>query len=427
MINVSFTPDVTSVSFRRDYLNRKIHILSIIKHLFCGGTGSRLLAISKTLGEDLFDHTVIAINRPEWEVDERQRQYYVDAGIDVVDLGEDDSRVTRSSYLPHKAMAVVRVVRKVCRLIRESDVDIVDAHSEFACLIGFLAAKITGVKVVITLYHPPIRALWSFLGKFYAGMADAVITDSRARGQDIKQWKLGSRHNLFVIPNGIHPPSSIHTSLEMRKALGLPVDPKIKVIGTIGRFHRIKGQSFLLEAARAVLDEEPETAFLIVGYCFHKPDFFYKAELEKQASDLGIREHVRFISYPGPIGDIWQVIDIHVHPTLFDSLPIAITEGMSLCKPAVVTSVGGIPEMVEHDSTGLVVPPGNVEALSNSLLKLLRDPQAARRLGAAAQRRFQEQYTPHIRFRELEDVFVRLVNGQGRTKLANVNSFACPK
>jgi glycosyltransferase involved in cell wall biosynthesis len=75
----------------------------------------------------------------------------------------------------------------------------------------------------------------------------------------------------------------------------------------------------------------------------------------------------------------------------------------------VATSVGGIPEMVEHEKTGLIVPPGDPDALAQALLRLLREPEMAQRLGKAARNRYQKRYRPEVMTRKLESLFTDLV------------------
>jgi glycosyltransferase involved in cell wall biosynthesis len=107
---------------------------------------------------------------------------------------------------------------------------------------------------------------------------------------------------------------------------------------------------------------------------------------------------------------VWKAIDLHAHPSLFDSLPNAIIEGMSLGKPAVVTSVGGIPEMVEHEKTGLIVRPGDAQELSRQLLRLLRDKDSARSFGEAARLRYEERCRPEIMTKNIQNLFMEIVN-----------------
>src|SRR5207248_6652808 len=124
----------------------------------------------------------------------------------------------------------------------------------------------------------------------------------------------------------------------------------------------------------------------------------------------GVDGRVRICGYPGNSGDVWSVVDIHAHPTQLDSLPQAIMEAMSLGIPSVVTPVGGIPAMVDHDRTGLIVPARDPAALADALLRLLREPETASRLGRAAQDRYRQRYTTAIMTKALESIFAGLAN-----------------
>jgi glycosyltransferase involved in cell wall biosynthesis len=153
---------------------------------------------------------------------------------------------------------------------------------------------------------------------------------------------------------------------------------------------------------------------VLTGYAHEDPT--YVETLRQDARDLGIEDRVRIIHWPGSIGDIWELIDIHVHASFQDSLPIAITEGMAYAKPAVVTEVGGVREMVTHDLTGIVVPMKDPGALAGGILRLLREPETARRLGIAAQERYRLGYRPEVMTRALEDLFAELIaRGSGKS------------
>jgi glycosyltransferase involved in cell wall biosynthesis len=237
-------------------------------------------------------------------------------------------------------------------------------------------------------------------------LADVIITDSQSRRADIQQFVRRRDLKIKVIPNGIPPPLPMRSRDEMRQALAMPDSPATRVVGQISRLVSFKGQSLLLKAARTVLDEYPNAFFLVIGYA---PDPSYQKRLVKQAADLGISDRVRITGYVGPIGDVWQMIDLQAHASLLDSLPNAIIEGMSLGKTAVVTPVGGIPEAVEHGKTGLVVPPGDPKALSAALLRLLREPDTAEGMGKAAYKRYEERYRPEIMSTAIEECFQEVV------------------
>jgi glycosyltransferase involved in cell wall biosynthesis len=208
-----------------------------------------------------------------------------------------------------------------------------------------------------------------------------------------------------VIPNGIFPPAAERERAEVRRFFDLPDHPGVRVVGQISRLVPYKGHRVLLDAARHVLDREPNTAFLLCGHA-NPPQ--YVEELQQQARELGIADRVRIGGYPGPIGDVWRAVDIHVHASLLDSSPIAIHESMALGLPAVVTNVGGIPELVRDGETALVVPPAEDRSLAEALLRILGDPALGRSLGGLAKQRFCEHYQAPCMTRALEDLFSTL-------------------
>jgi glycosyltransferase involved in cell wall biosynthesis len=301
------------------------------------------------------------------------------------------------------------VVARLVRLLRERAIDVIDARLASAIPLAVLAGRLAGTPVIVgTQYHfrgwdrPARRALaelaWPRL--------DALICDSRVRLDEMRAF-LSRPPRGALIPNGISPPRSARTRREARRALGLPESDAVRVVGQVSRLLRFKGHHTLLDAARAVLARAPDTAFLMCGF---EREPGYAAELSRRAHALGIADRVRITGYAGPVGDVWHAIDVHAHASHFDSSPIAILEGMSLGKPAAVTAVGGIPELVEDGVTGLVVPPGDPDALAGALLRLLTGPGEAARLGAAARRRHALRYRPEGMTRAIEALFEELLD-----------------
>ena len=395
---------------------RRLRIASIIGDLPLGGSQNRLLSFARTIDKTRFEHLVITLYRAELS-HERQvgslRPMYAEAGIDVIDLGMKPRVRIRPSPRPHHVVAagatMSRLVHRLCGAIRERRIDLIDAQHDTATLFGVLAGTLTRRPTTITQYFPTYfdRPGMRLLGKAAYARADAFICDSTANSELINRWLPRPHRRSMVIPNGVPMPVATRTNLEMRGLLDIPVDRSVPVVGQVSRLIPYKGHLVLLRAARAVLAQRPDTYFIFTGYPNEDPT--YAETLRQEARDLGIADRVRIVSWPGSIGDIWEVIDVHVHASLHDSLPIAITEGMSLAKPAVVTDVGGVKEMVTHEETGLVVPMNDPEALAAGLVRLLREPATGRRLGAAAQRRYQLGYRPEIMSRALEDLFVDLL------------------
>ena len=395
---------------------RRLRIASLIGDLPFGGSQNRLLSFSRHIDKARFEHVVITLYRRE-ERHQQQvgslHQAFADAGVEVIDLGEQP----RVRILPSLAPAQVaragrtleRLVRRLCRTIRERRIELIDAQHATATLFGVLAGTLTRRPTTVTQYFPTYfdRRGMRLLGQAVYARADAFICDSKAHSDLINRWLFRPHRRTRVIPNGVPVPVATRNNAEMRRLLDIPPDRSVKVIGQVSRLIPYKGQRVLLKAARDVLAQEPETYFLLTGYPNEDPA--YVDSLREDARELGITDRLRIVSWPGSIGDIWEVIDLHVHASLHDSLPIAITEGMSLAKPAVVTNVGGVEELVTHEESGLVVPMNDPGALAGGIVRLLRDAVTCRRLGAEAQRRYQQTYRPEVMARSLEDLFVELI------------------
>ncbi len=397
-------------------MKRRIRVVSLINELLFGGDESRLLAFSRTVNAKEFDHRVICVKRPDPDFDARNgtmRGLYASAGVAVKDLGEGYPNLATRRAPPVKALnrglMLARSVARFCNYLREHRIDVIDAHLGSGSLVGTIAGALTRVPVAITTYQvEQWEPLWLWLRVHPAVLrgAGAVITDSHACAQAVRSFMRRPQAKVNVIPNGIEPPSSARSREEMRSALGLPADPRVRIIGQVATLLPTKGQRVLIEAARRVLAEESNVAFLLLGY--PRGGSSYGDDLRQQAARAGIADRVHIRGYPGNNGDVWKVIDIHAHPTELDSLPQAIMEAMSLGIPSVVTPTGGIPTMVDHDRTGLIVPARDPAALAGALLRLLREPETASRLGRAAQDSYRQKYTTAIMTGALESLFAGL-------------------
>ena len=394
----------------------RLRIASVIADLGFGGSENRLLSFAGTIDRNRFEHVVLTLYRREESTEQligSRRQAYSDAGVEVIDMGERPQRRILPSWRPSHVVSggatLRRLLRRMCGVIRQRRIDLIDAQHATAALMGLLAGTLTRRPVTVTEYYPYYfdRPGMRLVGNAVFLLADAFICDSKAQSDLINRWLLRPHPRSVVIPNGIPVPVVTRTKADMRELLAIPPDRSVRVVGQVSRLVPHKGQRVLLKAARKVLMEAPDTYFVITGYAGEDPP--YLETLKQDARDLQIEDRVRFVNWPGSIGDVWELLDIHVHASVEDSLPIAITEGMSFGKPAVVTNVGGVAEMVTHEETGLVVPMHDSNALGDGVLRLLREPDTARRLGAAALERYQRGYRPEVMTRALESLFVDVV------------------
>lgn len=395
---------------------RQIRLLSVIDGLGFAGDESRLLSMSCNLNRSRFTHSILTINRrnygPEDEYFDRLHQFRR-AGVLVEDLDEiePEEKSWTQKVLPaavYRKTGILRRARRLARFIKRRGVHVLDARLESAGLVACVAGRFSGTPSCVTMYGgftPGVGLTWPWGTRLAVKAATRVITDSEIRANQMRTFVPSRMSKVLVIPNGVPPAHSDRGVAEMRHILGLPEDLSIPVVGQIGRLIGYKGHEVFIAAARKVISELPRVAFLAVGYPRSEE---YRNHLRSLATQLQIADRMIITEYSGQIGDVWKVIDIHAHASLFDSLPISIAEGMSVGKPAVVSDAGGIPEIVSDEETGLVVRTGDPAALAEGILRLLRNPSFARQLGANARTRYEKTYRPEKMTRQLESAFAAL-------------------
>jgi glycosyltransferase involved in cell wall biosynthesis len=392
------------------------HVLSVIDDLHFGGDEYRIRVFGSYFDRTRFRHSVATMVKEDRVLGERygsMLDHYRKSGIRLLDLGLQATPLTNHSHtsVVKQLWLAKEKVQKLASLIREEQVDVLDVHLSPANPVGALAAIGTRTPFVVTLYQVnqmQSRKLW-LSGQFNLGAASQLITDSKAQAERVREW-LVRKPPVCVIPNGTAPPKPSITREEMLRFFKVPDGERLTVVGQISSLVPYKGQLVVIEAAKRVLDHYPNCIFLLVGY--ERGEKGYKELLHQRAAELGISDRVRIAGYPGAIGDVWNIIDIHVHGSHLDSLPNALLEAMSLGKPSVITAVGGIPEVIQNGENGLLVAPGNSEKLAQSLLMLLRDTQLREMIGKAAQSWYSQNFGPDQMARRLEIVFSNLAIGR---------------
>jgi len=168
---------------------------------------------------------------------------------------------------------------------------------------------------------------------------------------------------------------------ELRATLGLP--DTTPLIGTVANLFLRKGYEVMLRAMPAVLRACPDVHYVILG----KGDRRYEESLRELVRSLGIDKHVHFAGFQESVYPYLAALTLYVQPALMEGFGIAVLEAMAIGKPVVATMAGGLPEIVDHEKTGLLVPPGNPDGLAAAVLALLQDPARAAAMGQAGRSR----------------------------------------
>lgn len=207
--------------------------------------------------------------------------------------------------------------------------------------------------------------------------ATVVTALSRATADGLRQVAGVSRPILLAGPVVAQAPATVAVSGRADGRLG---------ITCIARLSPEKGLDVLLQAARPVLAERADAELLIAG------DGPLRAALARQAGALGLGDRVRFGGAfdHARLAEIMDLTDILVLPSLSEGLGYVILEAMAYGKPVVATDVGGVPELVAHGRTGLLVPPRDATGLAEALLALAGNAPRRREMGLAGREAFLE-------------------------------------
>ena len=302
-----------------------------------------------------------------------------------------------------------RILSTLTKILKEKRPDLVHTHRYKDSVLGAVAAKLAGVPYVVRTVHGLAEPMtgWSRM-KFRAYeavdratlqcLADLVIGVSKGIENTLAQS--GYRPTMLThIHNGIDlgRMTPIQAAADVRRELGL--DDSTMLIGAVGRLAPVKGHASFLEAARLIALEEPRARFAIVG---NGP---LQRELRTQAAQLGLSDSCLFLGDRADVYDLVSAMDVFVLPSLNEGIPMALLEAMALNRPVVATDVGGVPEVLEHRVTGLLVSPGDPRGLADACLNLSANPAWAGRLGQQARHAVESRFTLERSGRELVEAY----------------------
>lgn len=352
-------------------------VLHLITRLPIGGAERMLLGVLRNLDPAQFESTVCCI-QDRGELAEEVESL----GIPVHALG-----------LMERGGFDWRVVPVLRRLMRDQKVELVHSHLYHANLYGRLAAWREHTPIIASVHNTYTRRKWHrhLINRLLARFTFRITAGSADVERDIVAYDHVIPGKLVRLPNCIDLDrvTTSLTSAAARQQIGF--DPDDLVIATVGRMEEQKGHIFLLDAF-ARLRGMPELEgvplrLLVVG------DGRLKAATEQRAADLGIAEACRFPGSIRNLADVYRAVDVFVMPSLWEGLSLAMLEAMAAGLPLIATDVGGARDVLGEGMRGILVPPGNAEALADALHELLTDTAKRRSMADTGNRHVRENYS----------------------------------
>lgn len=300
----------------------------------------------------------------------------------------------------------LNIIRKLRKILKIQNVDIIHSHGYKADLYSLLASLRINIPLVTTIHgwtsenikvkiYERIQVfIWRFFQK--------VICVSNAYRKVALSYNV-PKEKLLVIYNGIkrEKRNQIISREEVHKILSIEGE-KI-VVAIIGRIGIEKGHRAFLNAARRILEKRDNLAFVIIG------EGAERKEMEKYARELGIQKDVIFTGHRDDVISLYNGIDIIGITSLREGLPNVLLEAMMNQVPVVAMSVGGIPEVIISDKQGILVQPKDIEAFTQGVESLIIDSSKRKRIGIEAKKRIEKKFLFSQRVNAISELYNKLI------------------
>lgn len=387
----------------KDKSQIKIRVLHIITRMIKGGAQDDTLLTVTMLNKDRYEtHLVTGPSLgPEGEIESKARSM----GVDVTVIPELVREIS-----PIKDIIALY---KLYRFIRKQRYDIVHTHSSKAGILGRIAAKLAGVKMIVHTPHGHIfygyygkllTQLFIWIERFAAMLTDRITVLTHIEIKERCDFAVGRRSQFVIIHSGVDLKPFLNVNidrLEKRKEFGLSGGDKVCI--SVGRLVPVKGHSYLISAMPKVLGTVPSAKLLLVG------DGELRNELEEQTKREGVSKSVIFTGLRDDIPELLAMSDLFVLSSINEGMGKVLVEAMAVGLPVVATKVGGVPAVVVDGETGIIVPPKDPDAMARAIIRLLTDPDTSIKMGKAGRKRVYPDFSVETMIEKIENLYENLI------------------
>jgi glycosyltransferase involved in cell wall biosynthesis len=344
----------------------------------------------------LIDLTIATFERP---------QQRVPGSISSIELFAEAARQSgvQVHRIPEGFRFDARILGHLRRLTERLKPDLIQTHAQKSHFLMRLSALHRTVPWIAfhhgytdTVWHSPVQNRmdrYSFRG------AARIVTVS----EDFKRVLVGRgmpEERITVLHNSVQTPAGnvpIDSELLCRNKRALGISENEKVVVAVGRLSREKGQIDLVFALNHLRRVRPDMTVRVV-LVGEGPD---RGKILKAAESLGLAKWITFVGHQHNVAPYYEAADVVAIPSYSEGSPNVLLEAMAFGVPVVATTVGGIPEIVTHGETGLLVPPGQTEPMASAIDLLLSNANLAGNLARQARATVEKSYSPEYRARAL--------------------------
>lgn len=369
-----------------------MHIVKVKKILIIegaisfGGSTIGLLNIAKYLDRNLFDVSIVCLYN----------------GSHVKKISECGYKVILlKNKLNFTSILLIRVKHffQFMWLMNKLKIDLVHLNNGIYYPAIF-AAKLSGKPCIVHLRS--LANKLTVFTKIPSLFVDSCIAISKAVRISYSNQNFRFK-NINIIPDGIDfEQVEKNRSGEAIKE-NLSLNSNNFIVGSVSRLEEGKGLDILLDSLALVIEKNRNTKLIIVG------DGPLRFSLEKQSERLGIKNNTIFTGYMNNPYSVVSFLDIFVLPSLKEGLSLAVMEAMALGVPVVASKVGGIVELIEDGTDGLLIKPGSPTIMAKAILKLIEDKKLMDELGYNAAKKALQEFPANLMASKIEEIYQRLI------------------
>lgn len=345
----------------------------------------------------------------------RVREMFDDAGLKT--LGYEAGEF--SYFHPQ---AYLRGSRNFLRLLREQKIDLVHTADLLGVYHAGLACRMARVPLVCHIrsnfeqmlwqYKPPLRLAshFVFVSEAVRKNFDTIYRVPEMRGTVIYDWG----------PDFHDEASDEDARRRVREEF--QIEPDAPIVGMIARVQPPKDFETLIRAAGEVVKTHTRARLLFVGEYDHPHCLEHYRELCSLAEELGLSERIIWAGLRNDVADLIRAMDICVLSTHAEGMPLVLLEAMALKRPVIATRVGGIPELITHEETGLLFEKNDCQELAREISMLLDDEKRAGLLARKGQEHVRANFNKEKTVNRTRSLYARLTKGKRARLAATVRS-----
>ena len=310
-----------------------------------------------------------------------------------------------------RVVGVIPAARRILSIARENNIGLLHTNSIRTHFYGLHVARKLKLPIIWHQRNLLTRELLD-PDRLFSSLADVIICNSCAVARRfLKKGTIPDK--VRVVYNGVDTErfSPAISPDKFRREFGIGENELI--VGIASRFDKRKGHEDFFKAAKEIIRVEKNVRFLVVGGAVFDNHEEREQYLRDRAKSLDLKDRVIFSGFRQDMPEVYAAIDIFVLPSLQEACARVLLEAMASGKPVIATSLGGNPEIVVDEVTGILVPAKDARALAQAMLRLIREPDTARQMGEAGRKRSQECFTIAENLVKIEFIYGELLNKYG--------------